>query len=309
MVFVGVLGVNYKTAHLALREAIARAATFLSGERAVFFPHPTVLLSTCNRTEIYFSSGNLAEAHSDLLSFLRTQMDESFEQYLYSFFGIDCFFHLCRVTAGLESAILGETEIQRQVKTAYANARNLSSSLHYLFQKTLKVSKEVRSKFKFSTPTLYGALWRLAEWQNRQILLVGNSMINRGLISFLLHKGAGNITLCTREPSNVRIEGIRAVDRRILTNWQEYDVIVCAGAAEGYLIQGRGSKKQIVFDLGVPRNVDPNVGACVYHLEEICRLLKQKESTQIVQGCEALIWGHVVTLSRIYQKRLNMLAV
>src|SRR5207244_4328762 len=147
------------------REAIARAAQSLSGEKGIFFQHPIVVLSTCNRTEIYFSAENLAEAHSDLLAHFRKQIEEPFEHRLYSYFGIDCFAHLCRVASGLDSAILAETEIQRQVKVAYAAGRVLPSCLHYIFQKALKVSKGMRNQMAISSPTLYTTLWQLADWK------------------------------------------------------------------------------------------------------------------------------------------------
>ncbi len=101
---VGVIGINYKTADLSLRETFARISERISGERALFLNHPTVLLSTCNRTEIYFSGEDLAEVHSDLLSFFRPYLNEPFEHLLYAYFGIDCFSHLSRVTSGLDSA-------------------------------------------------------------------------------------------------------------------------------------------------------------------------------------------------------------
>ncbi len=303
MVSIGVLGINYKTADLALRESIARGAQSLSGEKALFFPHPTILLSTCNRTEIYFSAPDLAAAHSDLLAHLRLQVAESFEHRLYSYFGVDCFFHICRVAAGLDSAIIAETEIQRQVKVAYANSKKLPSSLHFVFQKALKVSKEIRSDLalKRTAPTLYGTLWRLAEWKERKILLVGFSEINRGLISFLIHKGVKNISLCTQNPMQVWVEGVRVVSRKVLSVWQEYDVIVCASKADDYLIRGEGREGQVIFDLSVPRNVDPNVGALVYNIEEVNMLIEQKEAAHSLEQCEAFIWENVVKLVRIYR--------
>lgn len=303
MLSIGVLGINYKTADLALRESIARGAQSLSGERALFFCYPTILLSTCNRTEIYFSAEDLAQAHSDLLAHLRMQIAEPFEHRLYSYFGVDCFFHLCKVAAGLDSAILAESEIQRQVKVAYANSRKLPSSLHFVFQKALKVSKEVRSGLALQrgAPTLYGTLWRLAEWKNRPILLVGYSEINRGLISFLMHKGIKNISLCTRDPSQVEIEGVRVVSRSVLSRWPEYDVIVCASKADDYLIRGNGNRSQVIFDLSVPRNVDPKVGALIYNIEEVNRLTEQKETAHALDRCETFIWENVLKLVRIYR--------
>jgi len=299
---IGVLGINFKTAPLPLREAIARGTESLNGESAIFFPHPTVLLSTCNRTEIYFSADDLAEAHSDLLAYLRGQIKEDFEHRLYSYFGIDCFVHLCRVTAGLDSAIFAETEIQRQVKVAYARAGKrgcLPKCLHYGFQKALKVGKLVRSAFTAdrNDPTLYGTLWQMAEWQNKRILLVGNSEINRGFLSFLMHKGIRGISLCTRNPSVVRLEEVHVYDRTILKRWPEYDIVVCASKAEGYLIEGEGTS--LIFDLSVPRNVDPQVrGATLYNIDQ---LIEQRKTRESLEQREITVWENAVKLARIYQ--------
>ncbi len=134
---VGLIGINHKLADLKLRELLAYACQKRFGP--VFSTHENhsfVLLSTCNRTEVYFSSEDLTNTHNYLLSILRQEVKYEFEQKLYSFFGYDCFFHLSRVTAGLDSAIVAETEIQGQVKTAYDNAQEFSqlpSDLHFLF--------------------------------------------------------------------------------------------------------------------------------------------------------------------------------
>lgn len=303
MLAIGVLGLNFKTADLALREAIARGVQSLSDQRAIFFPHPTVVLSTCNRTEVYFSASDLAAAHSDLLAHLRTQISEPFELRLYSYFGIDCFAHLCRVTAGLDSAIFAETEIQRQVKIAYSRAsgfHRLPSDLHYLFQKALKVGKSVRTNLGQGPQTLYGTLWQMAEWTGKNILLVGNSEINRGFASYLIHKGISTFSLCTRYPETVRLEGVFVCDRSVLKQWQSFDVIVSASFAEEYLITGVGERRHLLFDLSVPRNIDSEVGlsATLYNIDQ---LMPNCRDVQGLGHCESLIWEQVFRLSQIYR--------
>ena len=368
---VGVIGINFKTADLSLREAIARGAETLSGEKALFFSHPTILLSTCNRTEIYFSADDLAEAHSDLLALLRTVIPEPFEPRLYSYFGIDCFAHLCRVAAGLDSAILAETEIQRQVKAAYLRSSNLVSlpgSIHYMFQKALKVGKAVRRELELErgAPTLFGTIWQMycahsgcvnlasrhsgpsfedrsspilmqygppRDFQNldhsealqnsqnlsgrstaqsqldsvkkKKILLVGNSEINRGLAAFLSHRGIAQFTLCTQNPTHV--DGAVLCDRAELANWQDYDLIVTASKAGDFLIKGRALKKTLIFDLSVPRNVDPAVGntALLYNIEQVNQIIEQKRRAQksCLEKCDTLVWEHVLRLARIYREK------
>jgi glutamyl-tRNA reductase len=311
---VGVIGINFKTADLELREAVARGAESLSEEKRLFFKHPTVLLSTCNRTEIYFSAEDLAEAHSDLLSLLRSQIEAPFEQRLYSYFGIDAFTHLCRVASGLDSAILAETEIQRQVKVAYTKAAaviRLSPSLHYAFQKSLKVAKEVRSTqfLDRGAPTLFGTMWRLitdvlGDLRKCKVLLIGYSEINRGFASFLSHKGSFDVSLCTRSPE--RIAGAKG--REILSRWQEYDLIVSAAKAEGYLIEGEGREKQLIFDLSVPRTVDPTIQkAALFNIEQIDQLIEKRRKGNICQleKCEALVEERVQCLARLYREKLE----
>jgi glutamyl-tRNA reductase len=312
---IGVIGINHKIADLTFRESIARAAAGLSGEKALFFPHPTVLLSTCNRTEIYFGGDDLAAAHSDLLNYLRKQIDEAFEHRLYSYFGIDCFAHLSRVTAGLDSAIVGETEIQRQVKIAYARGANLTSCMHYVFQKSLKLSKFVRNQFQIdrSAPTLCQAIWHLAteyldDLLQQRILLVGHSDLNRSMAFFLMKKGVQNFSLCTKKPDAVHLAGCTPCDRSELQRWNEYDLIICAASSDRYLISGRSDRAHVIFDLSVPRNVDPQVASLttlLYNIEEVNGWMERKRALQTDQltFCDDLIWRQTLLLSRIYRQK------
>src|SRR3954466_9975105 len=104
---VGVVGINHKLADLKLRETLAKACQRrFSAGNSLHGNHSFVLLSTCNRTEAYFTSYELAETHTYLLNILRQEVFEEFDHKLYSFFGSDCFAHLARVTAGLDSAII-----------------------------------------------------------------------------------------------------------------------------------------------------------------------------------------------------------
>lgn len=317
---VGVIGLNHKTADLALREAMARGANSLAGEKAFFFPHPIILLSTCNRTEFYFSAENLAEGHSDLLSFLRSVVGSAFEQSLYSYFHADCFAHLCRVTAGLDSAILAETEIQRQVKVAYGLAAQhleLPSSLHYVFQKALKIAKDLRCTFAVEqrAPSLYNALYQIAELffgelRGRKLLLIGYSEINRGLASFLQRKKVDPFYLVTRHPKAVSLEGIYVYGRDLLNQWNEFDWIVSASKAEEPLISGKSSKRQLICDLSVPRNIDPVVGkntqVQLMNIEMINRWIDERKKSErgYLEQSEQYLCMQVARHSQIYREKV-----
>ena len=299
----GVLGINYKSCDLHLRELLARACQRLfrsdSSEAAEF---SIVLLSTCNRTEIYFSAPDLADAHSELLNLLRQEIDCPFEHKLYSYFGGDCFTHLARVASGLDSAIVSETEIQRQVKIAYAGAafdHALSSPVHFLFQKSLKTAKTIRSSFPLprGTPTLEGIIFDLCKNLNRDssLFFVGNSEINRKILAYFKGKGMHRLNLCTRgvlSAQEVALDyQVRIVDWSSVSSWQEHDIVICGSNYPEYLIypeqldRSAPLKNRFIFDLSMPRNVDPRVGRHpkihLLNIEELSQLIAATRSSHL----------------------------
>jgi len=311
---VNIVGINFKTADLALHEMVARGV-----ENFLMEPssrHPMILLSTCNRTEIYFSTEDPPFDWRRFFSFLPLHEQKN---RLYSYSGTDCFFHLCKVAAGLDSAVFAETEILRQVKIAYTRASEqgrLSSSMHYLFQKAFKIAKAVRSHFfaKKTFPTLYSILWQLAgeELKNRdtmRVLLVGYSEIHRRFAAFLAYKGVQSVSFCTRFPKQIGLSNVYG--REELQNWNQYDLISCATQADDFLIVGQGGKKHLIFDLSVPRNVDPAVISdriSLFNMEQINQLIGEKQDLllQNLDLAEHFIWEHVIRLSFLYQKKLEI---
>lgn len=302
---IGVFGINFKTAPLVLHEMIARSAL------AVFHEIPIVLLSTCNRTEIYFSSDDLLKTKNELQALLG--VGDCF----YSYFEKDCFAHLCKVTAGLDSAILFETDIARQVKMAYANACNqfaLPRALHYVFQKAFKVAKSVRARFlgvEPRGPTLFNTLWEIAQEafldvSACKVFLVGNSETHRKLAAFLQHKEVREITVCSRQPENVL--GFKSCNRDSLPTWSEYDLISCATQADSFVICGKGCKKHLIFDLSVPRNVDPEVGSeqvKLLNIEQINQRIaeKKEELKEPLEKAEEVLWENVLHLVDLYLEK------
>lgn len=310
---IGVLGINYKLADLKLRELLAKACQrrFGSGN-AVQEEQTFVLLSTCNRTEVYFSSHELAETHSYLLQILRQEVQEEFDHKLYSYFGQDCFSHLARVTAGLDSAILAETEIQGQVKIAYETAAEfacLPSELHFLFQKALKIGKQIREKLQMGRgmPDIEHALLHLGSHffervQESKVLFVGASAINHKILQFFRHKNIRNLTLCNRSRKTAEIiaknENIALLEWKELALWQNFDWIIFGTKSGEYLIKQEQESQighKLVIDLCVPRNVDPNLakvpGLTLLNIDEINHSLKirRDQMSHLVKHAEGLI--------------------
>lgn len=320
---VGIIGISYKTADLSLREIVARRTAFLLEELAF----PAVILSTCNRMEIYYSGSDLSKIHTDLLAILKGEIQEAFEHKLYSYFGYNCFSHLCRVTAGIDSAIFGETEIQKQVKNAYQKAcgkMDLPSCLHYLFQKSLKIGKLLRSTLIFSRgmPSINEIIWETArlffkEPKSCSILFVGFSQINRQIFSYFHHKGCKKMTLSSRQASAweyTQEHESSFLPWNQLGSFSEYDIVITASHAEEYIIT-RNSKYQkengqiLIFDLSVPRNVHPDVGLSpfvnLFNIERLDALVEKKKEQYLheIARSEKVMQENVRRLMSIYLEK------
>jgi len=313
---IGVIGINHKSASLELREAVARATSKMAADFTAVF------LSTCNRTEIYFSEDNLVEAHSLILRELQRQMGIPFEHALYSYFGGDCFFHLAAVTAGLDSVIQGESEIQRQVKESYlATTGNLPSVLHFLFQKSLKLGKEMRTRFPiFSrSSNLEGTVVEIAshffsDLSSLNLLLVGNSEINRKVIRRLSGR-VGRMVLATKVPQAAESfaldHGVVVADATAIDAWSAYDWVVSGTDSHDYLIRpSRGEvHTRLILDLSMPRTVDPSLGRYpflnLFNVEQIGKLVENRKETlqrEIEEVRRAILEG-VEKQIELYQRR------
>lgn len=336
---IGVVGINHKLADLKLREQLAKSCQrrFGAGYSA-HECHHFVLLSTCNRTEIYFSSEDLAATHTYILSILRQEVQDDFDQKLYSYFSHDCFLHLCRVTAGLDSAIVAETEIQGQVKNAYENTTEfvkLPEELHYLFQKALKVGKKVRSELpiKRGLPDLEHAILNTGFHlfptpHEARVLFVGASDINQKILCFFKAKNVHNITICNRSSETAKMISedyqINILDWQNIHEWHQFDWIILGTKSPEYIINKELFPKncisqKLVIDLSVPRNVDPKLSTdpriTLLNIDQINRMLsiRRKKMNHALNQAEEIVAGstksHVDIFTRKTAYKAPMLAV
>lgn len=336
---VGVVGINHKLADLKLREKLAKACQKWFGAlQALHANHYFVLLSTCNRTEIYFSSLDLTAAHIYLLGILRVEVQEDFDHKLYSYFGIDCFCHLTRVTLGLDSAIIAETEIQGQVKLAYENTSDchtLPGDLHFLFQKALGISKKIRSELHLGRgmPNLEHAILQVVKHffqtpEKSHILFVGASDINEKILLFLKNKNFNHITLCNRSDDQARLfaeqHGVQYVGWNRIEYWHEYDCIIFGTKSPDYLLSAHKTSLQpvshkLIMDLCVPRNVDPKLGKkswiTLLNIDQINRLLNirsQRMSCLLTEAEKRVAIStqeHAARYASKAQSKISLLAV
>jgi len=312
---VGVIGINHKSSALGLREKLARV---FQKEFSLSSTSNCILLSTCNRTELYFSSSYLADAHIEILERLRSHLRENFEHALYSYFSRDCFNHLGRVISGMDSAIFGESDIQRQVKHAYEKHREhhqLSHDLHYLFQKGLKIGKEMRTSFLVAKkgmqlPHIIQSIMerQKGDLKESSILFIGNSDVNRKLISFFEWKGCHNMTLCTRMESG-NFPSVSLVDWKRLKDWHTFDVVICGTYHEEYVLKGiQGNiSPTLLIDLSVPRNIHPDLEKhpqlTLYNIDQIGEIFQKKRGEKEITLCEDVIEKAVIRQMYLFKER------
>lgn len=330
---VGVVGINHKLADLILREMLAKACQRRFGPgQSTHGNHTFVLLSTCNRTEVYFSSEDLSATHTYLLSILRNEVDIDFDQKLYSYFNYDCFLHLSRVTAGLDSAIVAETEIQGQVKAAYESALEFTvmpSEMHYLFQKSLGIGKKVRSELNMNRglPDLGDAVFNAGRdlFENpraAKILFVGASDINLKIISFLKDKKTESITICNRSLEHAEHIAekyhLGVLEWHCLSNWHMYDWVIFGTKSPEYLIDGvnvpsDNISPKLIIDLCVPRNVDPVVGykdnITLLNIDQLNQALRRRRRLMLrsISQAERLVCDAARLHSTLFTQRQQKL--
>lgn len=217
--------------------------------------------STCYRHEIYFSALDLEQKKNEILSSCTLPGNLTLPAYVY-FAHEECFYHLTKVLAGLDSPILGETHIVAQVKKSYERhtlCSKKASPLHYLFQKAFKLAKA----FRFQSASWWGAqslekqvVEKIAHHAARQdpILLVGNSSINQSLKSKLIHAGFQRLFIASRTQKGAFHLGYDA-----LKNMHQFKAVVFATASSYSLIQQPilSGELKLVIDLSMPKVADP----------------------------------------------------
>jgi len=282
------LGISHKTAPVALRERVAltdgRADTFLRELVADGEVHEAVAISTCNRTEIYVVAGDPVEAETRVLGMLARQADippTELADAIYAMRNCDAARHLYRVTAGLESMIVGEAEVQGQVKRAYelALAAGVTGPLcNRLFAAALATGKRARSetavsRSRVSVSSVAVDLVRetLGDLASRQVLVLGTGEMSELTAQALSAQGAGTIFVANRRRDRARELAARFHGRAIgfdeLPRELELADIVLASTASQHTILGhdelamvmreRQGRPLLLIDIAVPRDLDP----------------------------------------------------
>jgi glutamyl-tRNA reductase len=321
-----VIGLNHRTVPLALLERLTVDEAHLPKalHDLVSRDHlsEAVVLSTCNRTEVYAIAEKFHPAYADLRSFLSELAflpPEAFADHLYVHDGDDAAGHLFAVAAGLDSAVVGEAEILGQVRTAWEHAQEEGAAgprLNLLFRHALEVGKRARTETgigrhvaSVSTAAVAMAEERLGSLDGRRILVLGAGEMGEGMVRALGAKGVSDIRIANRTWERAqeiaeRVGGrpIRLAELdRALT---EVDLLLTGTGASSTLLEhadiarvaeARAGRPLLIVDIAVPRDVDPSAadlpGVTLLDMDDLRRFAEagQAERRREVDAVRGLI--------------------
>ena len=288
------LGLSHHTAAVSLRECFAvggdESATVTNDLRAAAGLTEVVLLSTCNRVEIYGAAVDPSAAMEFASSFLQCRAGRTADFARYE--GAAAVQHLFRVASGLDSMVLGETEILGQVKDAYAaafGAGHTGPALNRLFQQAFRAAKQVRTESE-----------------------IGRGAVSVGSAAARLAASAlGDLAACRALLLGL---GGRAVE---FAHWRDHlstaDIVIACADAPSRLLRAaelapflavREGRPLFLLDLAVPRDFDPAIralsGATLHDIDALEAVAREGESLRAaeVAKAEAIIAGQVAEFVR-----------
>lgn len=316
--YIVVLGISHQTASVEVREKLSFSERQLIPALGRLLTHQEILegviLSTCNRTEIYALATDLDVARELLVQFWMSEKKcprEVMDSYSYFYQLDDALRHLHRVTAGVDSLIIGEGQILAQVKAALAAAQQCDGVGQFLetaFQQAIKAGKQVRTETRIdrgsvsvSSAAVEVASKHLGDLENKIVLIYGAGKMSAHTIKALFQKGAQHVYIVNRTldraqelASAIGGEAITMEAGRMLH--AVADLVICSTSAPHYLITPDNypvvpGKRRLMIDIAVPRNIDPALadlpGVEVLDLdglEAVAKSNREERANQIIDA-------------------------
>lgn len=304
-------GTNYKYAPIEIREklffsknALKKAPLCLSEQTGI---NAAVILSTCNRVEVYANVADADWAKGALKSFLANYKEidlSALEPYLYTYIGKEAVLHLFKVSAGLDSQIIGEYQILQQVAFALDQAGKagcLDSILHNFFAQALKAGERVRRETGLGkADASIGAVAvnlikdKVSCLKGKKILIIGVGKVSQLLIARLREQSASMIFVSNRTFEKAKelaqAAGALAIKFELLKEkLQEADIIISTTSSPHFILKKEDllnipRKPLLIVDLAVPRDIDPAVkdiaGVRLYCLDDLDFILPEDSIRQ-----------------------------
>lgn len=319
-----IAGVNHRTAPIEVREKLAFSSSEHTAVLSELKANPSVgeaaLLSTCNRTEAYLIDSD-ESAVTQVRDLFSQRLGENAAPYLYIRHDRETASHLFRVTAGLDSMILGEAQIQGQVHDAWENSReSTGAALNRLFQQAQLVGSRVRAETgigrgaaSVSSASVQLAKKIFGSLNGRRAMVLGAGDVAALALECLRNEGVrvGIVANRTYDRADALAKAHGATAMHYDKCWENLasvDILVCSTASQrpmvsveqvGPAMRARGDRPLCILDIALPRDVEANVGELenvfLYDLDDLRAVAAATldERKEDVPAAERIIAGEV----------------
>jgi glutamyl-tRNA reductase len=323
-----VLGLNHKTAPVEIREKLAfdtaETSRALCELKKRFGQAEFVLISTCNRVELYCAGkqcqgANTAKLAEFFSEFHGIELDK-FQQFLYAYEDEDAVRHLLTVASSLDSLVVGEAQIIGQVKDSYklaCAAKTTSKILNRLFHSAFATSKKVYTTTSISNGrvSVAGVAVELAKQlfadiSSAKVVVIGAGDTGQLIVQHLLQVGARNITVVNRsydrglkvsEQYGIKVQKWEQLNEQLIGA----NIAIASASVQDYLFRKDSFKEIIarrkegtllIIDIAVPRNFEPAVneleGLYLYSVDDLAAVVEQNRKTRerdMTKGMEIVL--------------------
>lgn len=286
----------------------------------------SVMIATCNRTELYLSMKDHVEA--DPFEQLCRAMGYEYRDYEYmhqTLNGDDAVRHLCRVAAGSESQLWGDSQIITQVREAIVHARQVHASdtlLNVIFRTAVTAGKKIKTNVDFNIhddSTAVRAAEKVAEDPSiKRVLVIGNGVMGR-LITRNLLKAGRKVTMTLRQYRHGEIVVPDGADTVMYSDrykaMEQCDAVVSATSSPHFTVHKEDMEKvervpELFIDMAVPRDIDPEVAerydTCCLNIDEISRGQRDARQDMLLSRIDSYIEGYIRDFHHWYDYRENM---
>ncbi|MGB3495708.1 MAG: glutamyl-tRNA reductase [Elainellaceae cyanobacterium] len=324
---IAVVGLSHKTAPVEIREKLSIPETQIDEAIAKLTSYPHIeevaILSTCNRLELYAVTTETEHGIREISQFLADQgrvVLQDLRPYLFTLLHHDAVMHLMRVSAGLDSLVLGEGQILSQVKQTHKLGQQhngISRTLNRLFKQAITAGKRVRTETSIGTGavSISSAAVELAQMkvdtlENRRVSILGAGKMARLLVQHLLSKGANDITIVNRSMRGAEnlAKQFENADLKLHTLDEMMPVVAnsdmvftSTSATEPLLTRAKlepvllSHQSLMLFDISVPRNIHSDVNELdrvqAFNVDDLKAVVAQNQESRrrMAQEAETLL--------------------
>ncbi len=322
-----VWGLNFKKAPLEYREKLAcskdEARHILPILRSVSRLEELVLISTCNRVELYAIGDDYGNVYKLITTLIELKgLNPSIKKYSFFLEGKEAVAHIFRVASSLDSMVVGEPQITSQFKEAFYIAKEVGTVgkiLNRIFERALRCSKRVRTETGISKNAVsvsYAAVELIKKifgnLKGIKVLLIGAGEMAELAASYL-KKLQAHIFITNRTYEKAieiakKLEGNAIRFENLLDYIHEYDVVLCSTASRQYILTKEAYEKAIkkrkykpvfIVDISVPRNIDPEINdienVFLYDVDDLKEVAQKNlmERFKEKEKAEIIIWDEV----------------